>query len=65
MSKWTDLVDGETRVRVWDGPKSSVVAEGTVIGVIEAPTLVVRANDGTKTYHSTDLPVEVQTWRPA
>ena len=54
------------RVRVHDGQRSSVRAEGEVVAVIEAPTLVIRQDDGTIAYESSDLPVEYAyvEWRP-
>lgn len=46
------------RVRVYDGSRSSVRAEGEVIGVIIPPTLCIRQDDGTIAHESSDLPVE-------
>lgn len=55
-SDW-DSVLGK-RVKVYDGQRSGVRAEGEVVGIIVAPTLVIRQDDGTRAYVSSDLPVE-------
>lgn len=52
-------------VRVWDGPHTSVRAEGEVIAVITSPTIMIRDKDGGTHYESTGLPIDVETreWR--
>lgn len=55
---------GET-VRIWDGPRLSVRAEGKLIAVIPEPVLVVEDVNGVRHYESPNLPIEVQetNWR--
>jgi len=53
------LIENQARVRVYDGQRQSVRAEGTVIGYVPAPTLVIRLDDGTLVHESSALPREV------
>lgn len=55
-SDWRDVLG--LRVRVYDGAEIGVRAEGKVIGVITAPTLVIVGEDGTRYYESSDLPLD-------
>lgn len=55
------------RVRVFDGQRADVRAEGEVVGIILEPTLAIRLDDGTRAYESSGLPLEVERreWEPA
>lgn len=47
------------RVRVLSGADPThVMGEGEIIAYCDAPTITVRADDGTLTHHSTELPRE-------
>lgn len=68
----TRLVESQAIVRVYDGAATpqqiasgdaQPVAEGEVIAVILAPTLVIVDKDGNRSYHSSELPVTIQEWR--
>lgn len=56
-----DLV-GRARVRVFSGAlgcEHHIMAEGVVVGYCEAPTLLIRHDDGTQSSWSVRLPREV------
>lgn len=64
MSELHDLLG--KRVRVWDGPHTSVFMEGQVIATIDGPSIVVLADDGTRDTYPYSLPRDViptWTWR--
>lgn len=52
------------RVRIYDGQRMAVRAEGRVVGIITVPTLVVREDDGRTFYEASSLPIEVMKWEP-
>lgn len=59
-----ELLGTETRVRVYSAAAPSVLmGEGKVIAVCEAPSFCVESPNGVKTWHSSRLPVEVETWQ--
>jgi hypothetical protein len=55
-----DLLRDSATVRVWDAQHSSVFVEGTVIAYSLTPMICVRAEDGTKHWHASTLPIERQ-----
>lgn len=60
----SDQLLGE-RVRVWDGQHASVRCEGTLIGIVPNPVLVIKDDDGVLHYESNGLPFdyEYRVWR--
>ena len=57
------LVEERAVVRVWDGPHSSVCAQGRVVALIEVPALIIDGDDGERHHVSSALPIEVMTWQ--
>ncbi len=56
-----DLV-GRARVRIFSGAagcEQHVMAEGVVVGYCDAPTLLIRHDDGTQSSWSVRLPREI------
>jgi hypothetical protein len=65
VDKIIALLGTDTRVKVYSAASDDVLmGEGVVIAVCEAPSFCVQAPDGTRTWHSTVLPVKVETWQP-
>jgi hypothetical protein len=64
MSDLGKLVADRAVVRIWDGPHSSIRAEGRVVGIIEAPTIIVEDADGVHHYESSNLPRDLMVWAP-
>jgi hypothetical protein len=67
VDKVMALLGSGTRVKVYSaaaGAGEHLMGEGVVIAVCEAPSFCVQAPDGTRTWHSTVLPVKVETWQP-
>lgn len=55
------------QVRIWDGPKQYVRAQGKLIAVIPEPVLVVEDAEGKRYHESPSLAMDVQhtEWRRA
>lgn len=62
MGEFDELVRQRARVRIFSGTpghRDHAMAEGEVIGYVEAPTLLIRHDDGTQSSWPVTLPREV------
>lgn len=63
--KLKDLVGRDVRVRVHSAASPiTLMGEGRVVAYCEAPSFLVEDAAGNKSWHSSELPVQVETWEP-
>ncbi len=61
-----DILDGKTRIRVFDGAgQNTVMAEGTLVSYCNTPSVGLRHDDGTTSSWSVNLPMEAVDEQPA